>query len=67
MGETEQRGMPAGSKERMCKLKADGRIEEIDLRELNPIVYCNKCRAKADNPSYLCNPRSLKAPKAQKV
>lgn len=67
MGEMEKGGKPAGPKERMCKLKADGRIEEIDLRELKPIVYCNKCRAKADNPSYLCNPRALKEPKVQKV
>ena len=66
MGETVKSGKPAASKERMCKLKADGKIEEIDRRELNPIVYCNKCRAKADHPSYLCNPRALKAHKVQK-
>jgi hypothetical protein len=65
MGEKEKSGQPAG-KVRICKLKADGKIEEIDIRELNPIVYCNKCRAKADDPSYLCNPRALKAPKMQK-
>ncbi|HBG07971.1 MAG: hypothetical protein A2075_10955 [Geobacteraceae bacterium GWC2_58_44] len=67
MGEKEQSGKPAGHQERICKLKKDGKLEEIDRLELRPIVYCNKCKAKANHPSYLCNPRALKAPKVQKV
>ena len=65
MGEQEKREKPAGQKVHMCKLKKDGNLEEIDLREANPIVYCNKCKAKAGDPLYLCNPRTLKPPKKQ--
>lgn len=61
------KGRTAGPKDRMCKLRKDGKLDEIALRELKPIVYCNKCRAESNDPSYLCNPRALKAPKAQQV
>lgn len=61
MGEKEKCEKPAGHKAHMCKLKKDGMLEEVDLHELSPIVYCKKCNAKADDPSYLCNPRALKA------
>jgi hypothetical protein len=63
MGEMEKCEKPAKHKTHMCKLRKDGKLDEIELLELNPIVYCNKCRAKADDPSYLCNPRALKPPK----
>jgi hypothetical protein len=60
VGEKEK---PAGNV-RLCKLKADGKIDEIERLELKPIVYCNKCKAKSNNPSSLCNPRALKPSKA---
>jgi len=50
-------------KVRICKLKKDGELEEVERREQNPIVFCSKCKAKADDPSSLCNPRALKAVK----
>lgn len=67
MAEKEKCGTPAGQKNtcKLCKLKKDGKLEEVDLHELNPIVYCNKCKAQANNPLYLCNPRALKQPKAK--
>jgi hypothetical protein len=49
-----------GQKVRLCKLKKDGKLDEISLYQQNPIVYCNKCKAKAADPSLLCNPRALK-------
>lgn len=64
MGEKDKCGKPAEHKERICKLKKDGKLDEVEAHELNPIVYCNKCKAKAADPSYLCNPRALKPPKA---
>jgi hypothetical protein len=64
MGEKQNGGKSAGEKVRICKLKADGKLGEVDQHELNPIVYCNKCKAKAGDPSYICNPRALKQPKA---
>ena len=67
MGEKGQSAKPAGHKVRICKLKKDGKLEEIDRLGLKPIVYCDKCKAKADDPSCLCNPRALKAPKSQKI
>jgi hypothetical protein len=66
MEEKKQSSRPAGHKERMCKLRKDGKIEEIDQQELNPIVFCNKCQAKAADPLRLCNPRALKVTKLQK-
>ena len=66
MAEKEKCGKPAGPTERMCKLKKDGKVKEIDLLELNPIVYCSKCLAKANDPSTLCNPRAIKGANAVK-
>lgn len=54
----------AGQPARICKLKKDGKIEEIEALELKPIVFCQKCKAQSNNPSYLCNPRGLKPGKA---
>ena len=62
MGEQEK---PAGHKVHLCKLRKDGKLAEIQLRELNPIVYCNKCKAKSNDPTYLCNPRTLRIAKAK--
>ena len=58
---------PAGEKLRICKLKKDGKLDEIDRHEQNPIVFCSKCRAKANDPAYICNPRALKPAKAIKA
>ncbi|SDZ95352.1 hypothetical protein SAMN05660420_00859 [Desulfuromusa kysingii] len=44
---------------KMCELKAQGLMEEIDRRSINPIVVCGKCGAKADKPEDLHNPRPL--------
>jgi len=54
---------PAKQKVRICKLKKDGAIEEIEQLERSPIVFCSKCKAKADDPLSVCNPRALKAAK----
>lgn len=64
MGEKEK---SAKQKVRICKLKKDGKLDEIRQLELNPIVYCDKCKAKADDPSSICNPRALKPSKKQKL
>ena len=66
MGEKRKCEKPVGQKVHICKLRKDGKLEEVGARELSPIVYCNKCKAKADDPSYLCNPRALKPPKSIK-
>jgi hypothetical protein len=63
MGDAEKCEKPAGHKVHMCKLRKDGKFDEIDLHEKKPIVFCNKCKAKADDPTYLCNPRALKPTK----
>jgi len=60
MGKIEKSEQQAKHKVNICKLKKDGNVEEVEQQELNPIVYCNKCKAKANDPSYLCNPRALK-------
>jgi len=44
---------------KMCELRAKGLMEEIDRRSAKPTVVCGKCRAKADRPEYLHNPRPL--------
>lgn len=67
MAEKGKSGKPAGAKERICKLKKDGKLDEVELHEQKPVVFCSKCKAKSDDPSYLCNPRALKAPKVEKV
>lgn len=65
MGEQAKGGKPAGNQVRICKLKKDGDIEEVERYQMNPIVYCSKCQAKSNNPLYLCNPRALKPIKAK--
>jgi hypothetical protein len=52
-------------KVRLCKLKKDGKLDEVGRHGLNTIVYCDKCKAKADDPSCICNPRALKPSKAK--
>jgi len=54
---------PANHKVRICKLKKDGELEEVERRERNPIVFCSKCQAKSDDPLSVCNPRALKVAK----
>lgn len=51
---------PAMQKDKICKLNKDGKLEEIARLSVKPIVFCSKCRAQADSPSSLCNPRALK-------
>ncbi len=51
------------SKLKMCELKAKGLMEEIDKRSSQPTVVCGKCRAKANTPEDLHNPRPLPAKK----
>lgn len=48
-------------KHKLCKLSKDGKLEEVEALSVKPIVYCNKCRAKSNDPGSLCNPRALKA------
>lgn len=60
MGEVERCEKPTGHQAHMCKLKKDGKLDEFEQHEANPIVYCNKCRARAGHPLLLCNPRALK-------
>lgn len=60
MGEKERCEHPSGHKVHMCKLKKDGRDEEYERHGQNPIVYCNKCKVRADDPLVVCNPRALK-------
>lgn len=61
MGEQEKRETPLQHKVRICKLSKDGKMEEVEALSLKPIVFCKKCQAKSDDPSYLCNPRALKS------
>lgn len=63
MSAQERSGKQTPAKAKMCKLKKDGMIEEIDKLSARPIVICNKCRAEADSPTHLCNPRALKPKK----
>lgn len=60
MSDKEKCENPAKHKVHMCKLRKDGKIEEVEKFEANPIVYCNKCRIKANDPCVVCNPRALK-------
>ncbi len=48
---------------KMCELKAQGLMEEIDKRSDKPTVVCGKCQAKANQPEHLHNPRPLPAKK----
>ena len=45
---------------KICQLRANGLMEEIDRRSDKPTVVCNKCGAKANLPEQLHNPRPLK-------
>ena len=67
MGEKDKGAKPAGHKVKICKLKKDGKLDEIDQFELNPIVYCSKCQVKANDPLSICNPRALKPSKTPKA
>lgn len=60
MGNDEKCKQPGHHKTHMCKLKKDGRMEEYQRHLENPIVYCNKCKVRANDPRVLCNPRSIK-------
>ncbi len=44
---------------KMCELRAQGLMKEMDERSTNPTVVCGKCRVKANNPEDLHNPRPL--------
>ncbi|SHJ45547.1 hypothetical protein SAMN02745165_02433 [Malonomonas rubra DSM 5091] len=44
---------------KMCQLKAQGLMEEIDRRSDKPEFVCGKCRAKANRAEDLHNPRPL--------
>ncbi|MCW8859601.1 MAG: hypothetical protein OQK50_02435 [Deltaproteobacteria bacterium] len=44
---------------KMCELRAQGLLEEIDRRSTHPTVVCGKCGAKANHPEHLHNPRPL--------
>jgi hypothetical protein len=59
MNDKEKCPSPGEHKLHMCKLQEKGLMEEIDRHSAKPTVICNKCRAKADEATYLCNPRPL--------
>ena len=61
MGDQEKCEKPSKHKVHLCKLNKDGKLDEIETLSVKPIVFCHKCKAKANDPSYLCNPRTLKA------
>ena len=44
---------------KMCELRAQGLMEEIDRRSNNPTVVCGKCGLTADFSESLHNPRPL--------
>lgn len=44
---------------KICQLKAQGLMEEIDRRSTAPTVVCGKCRAKANLPEQVHNPLPL--------
>lgn len=44
---------------KMCELRAQGLLEEIDRRSNQPMVVCGKCGAKANLAEHLHNPRPL--------
>ena len=60
MGDQEKCEKPSKHKVHMCKLNKDGKSDEVEAYSVKPIVFCNKCKAKSNDPSYLCNPRALK-------
>jgi len=44
---------------KMCDLRAQGLMEEIDRRSTNPTFVCGKCGLKASLPESLHNPHPL--------
>ena len=52
---------PLKQRVNICKLKKDGKLDEVEAYALKPIVFCNKCKAVSNDPCYLCNPRTLKS------
>jgi hypothetical protein len=61
MGDQQKSEKSLKPKVRMCKLNKDGKLDEVEAHSVKPIVVCSKCKAKANDPGYLCNPRTLKA------
>jgi hypothetical protein len=45
---------------KICQLRAQGLLEEIDRRSTDPTVVCGKCGAKANHAEQVHNPRPLK-------
>jgi hypothetical protein len=60
MGDQEKCEKPLKHKVHICKLNKDGKLDEVEALSAQPIVFCNKCKAKANDPRSLCNPRTLK-------
>jgi hypothetical protein len=60
MGDQEKGEKPSKQKVKICKLNKDGKLDEIETYSVKPIVFCHKCKAKANDPGHLCNPRTLK-------
>ncbi len=44
---------------KMCELRAQGLMADIDRYSTNPKFVCGKCGLKADAPEFLHNPRPL--------
>ena len=44
---------------KVCQLRAQGLMEEIDRRSTDPTVICNKCGAKANRADQVHNPLPL--------
>ncbi|HBA87007.1 MAG TPA: hypothetical protein DCZ75_03170 [Geobacter sp.] len=63
MGDREKCENPERHKVHLCKLRKDGKDEELERYREKPIVICNKCKIQANDPRTLCNPRALKAGK----
>lgn len=61
MSDTKKRSPAMEQKVKMCKLIKDGKLDEVRDLSVRPVVVCGKCRATANNPSSLCNPRMLKS------
>lgn len=60
MGDKVKCENPVKHRDHMCKLKKDGRVEELEKFQKDPIVFCNKCKMQANDPCVLCNPRAIK-------
>jgi len=61
MGDQGKSSKPLKQKVHLCKLSRDGKLDEVEALSAQPIVFCGKCRAKANDPGSLCSPRALKA------